>query len=93
MYELLEEYHAAMVIQDMPKSATPLNYVRGDFIYLRFHGPEPRYSGDYSDKFLKRIAENINTWISEKKTVYAYFNNTVGTAVENLQTLNKYVKL
>lgn len=91
--ELLEEYNAAMVIQDIPKSATPLKYAKGDFIYLRFHGPEPRYRGDYSDKFLKQYAEYIKTWISEKKIVYAYFNNTVGAAVENLQTLNKLVQV
>ena len=91
--ELLEEYDAAMVIQDMPKSATPLNFVRGDFVYLRFHGPEPRYRGDYSDEILKKFAGYINIWISEKKTVYVYFNNTVGAAVKNLQTLNKYVQL
>jgi uncharacterized protein YecE (DUF72 family) len=89
--ELLEEYDAAMVIQDMPKSATPLDYVKGDFVYLRFHGPEPRYRGDYSDDFLKQYAGYINNWINEKKTVYAYFNNTVGAAVENLVTLNKFV--
>jgi uncharacterized protein YecE (DUF72 family) len=93
VYELLEEYHAAIVVQDMPKSATPLNDVRGDFIYLRFHGPEPRYRGDYSDDFLKRYARYIEKWISEKKTVYAYFNNTAGAAVKNLETLNKYVQL
>ena len=93
VYELLEEYDAVMVIQDIPKSATPLKDVRGDFVYLRFHGPEPRYRGDYNDEFLKRYAGYIRKWISEKKTVYAYFNNTVGAAVENLQTLNKYVRL
>lgn len=92
VHELLEEYNAAIVIQDISKSATPLSFVKGDFIYLRFHGPEPRYRGDYSDEFLKQYAGYINTWISEKKTVYAYFNNTVGAAVENLQTLNKYVQ-
>jgi len=91
--ELLEEYNAAMVIQDIPKCATPLSFVRGDFIYLRFHGPEPRYRGNYSDEFLKQYAGYVNTWLREKKTVYAYFNNTVGAAVENLQTLNKYVQL
>jgi uncharacterized protein YecE (DUF72 family) len=93
VYELLEEYNASMVIQDIPKSATPLNHVRGDFVYLRFHGPEPMYRGDYSDEFLKQYARNINKWINEKKTVYAYFNNTVGAAVKNLQTLNRHVKL
>ena len=29
VYELLGEYNCAMVIQDIPKSATPLNLVRG----------------------------------------------------------------
>ena len=93
VYELLEEYDAAMVLQDIPKSATPLSDVRSDFIYLRFHGPEPRYRGDYSDEFLKKYAGYVNKWLREKKTVYVYFNNTVGAAVENLQTFNKYVKM
>jgi uncharacterized protein YecE (DUF72 family) len=93
VYELLEDYRAALVIQDIPKSATPLDAATGDFIYLRFHGPEPRYRGDYSDEFLQKYAGHINNWISEKKTVYAYFNNTVGAAVENLQSLNSFVNL
>ena len=92
VYELIDDYDAAVVIQDIPKSATPLSDAKGDFVYLRFHGPEPRYRGDYSDEFLKRYAAYIHKWINEKKTVYAYFNNTVGAAVKNLQTLNKYVK-
>ena len=91
VYQLLEEFNVSMVIHDIPASATPLNEVTGNFIYLRFHGPEPRYSGDYSDQVLKRYAEYIKTWISEKKTVFTYFNNTMGAAVKNLQTLNSYV--
>ena len=66
--------------------------VRGKFIYLRFHGPEPRYRGDYSDDVLKQYASYIKGWLNEKKTVYAYFNNTAGAAFKNLQTLNGYVK-
>lgn len=89
--ELLAEFDATRVIQDMPKSATPIEDVKSDFIYFRFHGPEPRYRGDYSDSFLKNNAEQIKKWIREKKTVYVYFNNTVGEAFKNLQTLNKYV--
>ena len=92
VYELLEEYNAALVIQDIRKSASPMSDVKGELIYLRFHGPEPRYRGSYSDEFLKRYAEYINTWLREKKTVYAYFNNTVGDAFGNLQTLNSYVQ-
>ena len=92
VYELLEEFNVAMVIHDIPKSATPLTEVRGNFIYLRFHGPEPRYRGDYSDHVLKQYATYIKEWLNEKKIVYAYFNNTAGAAIKNLQTLNGYVK-
>ena len=92
VYELLEEFNAGMVIHDIPKSATPLTKVRGNFIYLRFHGPEPRYRGDYSDHVLKQYALYIKEWLNENKIVYAYFNNTVGAAIKNLQTLNGYVK-
>ena len=92
VYELLEEFNVSMVIHDITRSATPLSEVRGDFIYLRFHGPEPRYRGDYSDDVLKHYALLIKAWLNEKKTVYAYFNNTAGAAVKNLQSLNGYLK-
>ena len=65
--------------------ATQLNH------YNTHRGPELRYRATYSDEFLKRYAGYIITWLSEKKTVYAYFNNTVGAAFENLQILNTYV--
>lgn len=91
VYELLEEFNVTMVIHDIPKSATPLNQVRSDFIYLRFHGPEPRYRGDYTNDLLKQYASHVKQWLNERKTVYVYFNNTVGAAIKNLQTLNAYV--
>ena len=91
VYELLEEYKAALVLHDMPDSATPLNDIRGEVVYFRFHGPEPRYRGDYSDTFLERYASFINTLQRENKTVYAYFNNTVGAAFSNLKSFNDYI--
>ena len=92
VYELLEEFNVSMVIHDIPKSATPMGKVKANFIYLRFHGPEPRYRGDYNDDVLKRYATYIKGWLEEKMIVYLYFNNTAGAAVKNLQTLNGYVK-
>lgn len=82
-----------MVIHDIAASATPLYKVAGDFVYLRFHGPEPRYRGDYKDQFLRKYAEYINGWIKEGKTVFVYFNNTVGAAVKNLHMLNGMLNL
>lgn len=93
VYELLEEFDASLVIHDIAASATPLSDVIGNFIYLRFHGPEPRYRGSYSNRSLQQYAGYIKQWMKEGKTVYTYFNNTVGDAVGNLITLNKYVRL
>lgn len=92
VYDLLQSCNASMVLHDMKNSATPWNIVHSDFIYLRFHGTEPRYRGDYSVEFLKQLADSIKKWISEGKTVYAYFNNTLGAAFSNLQTLNQFVQ-
>ena len=91
VYELLEEYNITLVKQDIVASATPPGIHTGDFIYLRFHGPEPRYRGSYSNEFLLQQSADIKTWLGEGKLVYCYFNNTMGDAVKNLQTLNEFV--
>lgn len=90
-YNLLNRYNAAMVIHDLPVSATPLITLEANFMYLRFHGPGGKYRGSYSDDFLYQYAENIKEWISKKKKVYFYFNNTMGDAVKNLVTLNGFL--
>jgi len=92
VYELLDEYNFSVVIQDIPASATPIEAQKSDFIYLRFHGPEPRYRGSYCDEDLMAYAKRIKKWLKNGKTVFCYFNNTMGDAVNNLQTLNSYVR-
>ncbi len=93
VYRLLHSYKATVVIQDMPKAATPLITHRTDFIYVRFHGPTGNYRESYSDDFLSEYSTYIQEWLSEGKTVYAYFNNTMGDAFKNLQTLNHNMNL
>lgn len=88
VYDLLDFYKAAIVIHDIPKSATPLLNHTTDFLYIRFHGPTGNYRESYSEDFLKEYASLIYDWIDEGKTVYAYFNNTMGDAFQNLETLN-----
>ena len=90
-YEILEEYDAVPVIHDIPASASPLANDRSPIIYLRFHGPEPRYRGSYTDTFLKEYAKRIDDWRLQQKTVYCYFNNTMGAAVHNLQTMLSFI--
>lgn len=92
VFEMLEENGIGLVIHDIPASASPLISQSVDFVYIRFHGPEPRYRGSYRDDFLYEYSQYINEWRAEGKTVYCYFNNTMGNAVANLQTLNKFLQ-
>lgn len=92
VYDLLDDYRAAVVIHDIPKSATPLLSHKSSFVYLRFHGPTGNYRESYSDDFLDEYATLINEWKQEGKIVYAYFNNTMGDAFNNLNTLNRLIQ-
>ena len=89
-YDMLNDHGAAMVIHDMVKAPSPM-IITADFIYVRFHGPEPRYSGSYSDHFLSEYSTFIKEWMEEGKTVYSYFNNTMGSAFKNQETLLQFV--
>ena len=90
VYDLLAFYKAAMVIQDIPKSVTPQVDHVSDFIYVRFHGPTGNYRESYPEYFLSEYATYIKEWLTEGKTVYAYFNNTMGDAFKNLESLNRF---
>ncbi|WEA01654.1 DUF72 domain-containing protein [Mucilaginibacter sp. SJ] len=90
--QFAEENLLTIVIQDIPSSATPFYYAAGNTVYLRFHGPGGKYSGSYSAEVLQEYSTYIREWREEGKTVYAYFNNTMGDAVQNLATLNALVE-
>lgn len=91
VYKLMDEYSMAMVIQDKPPAVTPMLDSRLPFVYLRFHGPDGHYGGSYEDDVLSEYASYIQDWLSEGKTVYTYFNNTMGSAVANLFILRDMV--
>jgi len=89
--EYAANYNLSVVIQDIPASATPLDFTGNDTVYLRFHGPGGKYRGSYPDELLAEYSTYIREWQEEGKTVYVYFNNTMGDAVQNLATLTSYV--
>lgn len=91
IYELLDQFKMAMVIQDMPKSATPMTDHDVPYVFLRFHGPNGGYRGSYSDDILAEYASYINEWREDGKTVFAYFNNTMGDALQNVITLDRFI--
>ncbi|WP_276347866.1 DUF72 domain-containing protein [Daejeonella sp. JGW-45] len=91
VHQMLENYGAGIVLHDKAGSQTDFIDQDGSSVYLRFHGPGGNYRGSYTDDFLYEYSSYIRAWIEEGKTVYAYFNNTMGDAVNNLITLNNFV--
>lgn len=92
VYDLISQYYAGIVVQDMPTSATPFRDESVDFKYVRFHGPNGAYRGSYTSDFLYEYAQYIKEWQQEGKELYIYFNNTMGAALENLQTLTGFLQ-
>ena len=90
-YHLIENYSATIVIHDKSRAASPFVKLKSATVYVRFHGPQGDYRGTYSEAFLHEYAGYICEWIKEKKSVFVYFNNTMGKAFDNLETLNAYV--
>ena len=79
-----------LVLHDLPPAPPPL-IDEFDFIYLRFHGTEKGYRGSYTDEYLSGWAHRVTSWLQQGKDVYAYFNNTLGQAAQNLITLKKFI--
>lgn len=91
VFEIITEFNASLVLQDMPNSHIDKLHAKPPFVYLRFHGEKGDYRGTYSADFLNRKAQQISNWLNQGLDVYAYFNNTVGGAAANLLTLNEFV--
>ena len=90
-YSLLDKYHASIVLHDMPKSKNDILNEKANIVYLRFHGLKGDYKGSYPDSFLQDKASQIKQWLKQGKSVYAYFNNTMGDAFNNANTLASYL--
>ena len=88
---LLTQFQTTRVLHDMP--ASKITETPGDlpFIYLRFHGPAGDYKGGYGEATLKEYAGMIKKWQKTHKEVYVYFNNTIGDAIRDLETLRALV--
>src|SRR4030095_1386469 len=87
---LLRQYNVTLVMHDLPAATTPFTMSTAATIYLRFHGTQKGYRGNYPTNLLLEYAEKIKSWMNNGKAVYCYFNNTLGNAINNLQTLNHF---
>lgn len=91
-YELLNQYHASMVYHDKWGSESPQPDLEADHIYLRFHGPRGDYKGSYDPGLLHEYAGYVIDWMHSGKSVFVYFNNTIGDALGNAQALRESIR-
>lgn len=89
---LLNSYRASLVQHDKDGKGLQMHEVDTDAVYIRFHGPNGDYRESYDDTELYEYSSYINDFLTQGKSVYTYFNNTIGTAIANLRTLEGYIK-
>ena len=77
VYELLREFNAAFCIYDFDRHLSPKE-ITADFIYVRLHGPDGAYQGEYQTEQLAGWAGAFSTWASQGKEIYCYFDNDQG---------------
>jgi uncharacterized protein YecE (DUF72 family) len=90
-FDLMDRYGMALVLHDKLSEGGAVIENQTDFVYVRFHGPSGDYKGSYEKSFLYEYASYINEWLEEGKQVYTYFNNTIGNALKNMESLRSFL--
>jgi len=93
VYELLEKHRIALCLFDMKGVPSPIHFT-GSLAYLRFHGSEQKYAGNYSLSALREWAAKIRRWRKQKRSAFVYFNNDLqGHALKNANELKSILKI
>jgi uncharacterized protein YecE (DUF72 family) len=76
---LCKSRKVALCMADRPAflDAPPLT---SDFVYLRRHGAEGNYIGEYTRAQLEQDAARIRSYLAKNRDVFIYFNNDAGGA-------------
>ncbi|HEV2605088.1 MAG TPA: DUF72 domain-containing protein [Microvirga sp.] len=77
--DLLREHDAALCLSDHAAAPAPWEVTAG-WVYIRGHGADGRYAGNYSDDTLDDWARRIAAWRAEGRDVYCYFDNDIKSA-------------
>lgn len=92
-FDLLNRRGVALCVHDMGDKAPP-RIVTGGVAYVRFHGINGRYGGNYPDHVLQDWAGWMKSQAGSVRALYAYFNNDAeGHALENARTLKRMMGL
>lgn len=91
VYETMEYFNAAFCIYHLDGFLSP-KIITADFIYVRLHGPDGPYRGNYGVQTLSGWSGAFSTWSSGKKKIFCYFDNDeAGYAPRNALRLQKMI--
>jgi uncharacterized protein YecE (DUF72 family) len=90
-YAALSEHRVAFCIYDFAGFLSPME-VTANFVYLRLHGPEGPYQGQYQTRILAGWSQAISGWLKQGKEVFCYFDNDeAGYAAQDAWRLQQLV--
>jgi uncharacterized protein YecE (DUF72 family) len=85
----LRRHNAAFCVYELAGFQSPIQ-ITADFAYVRLHGPNGAYQGNYTKKQLGSWAEQIRDWQRQLNDIYVYFDNDQnGYAAWNALELKK----
>lgn len=90
-YHTLAEKGIAFCIFDLNGRLSP-KVLTADFVYIRLHGPEGPYQGQYSLPTLSGWVEDFHLWTQQGKEIFCYFDNDeAGYAAQDALKLQRMV--
>jgi uncharacterized protein YecE (DUF72 family) len=72
--DVLQDHDVSLCIADHHRAPAPW-LVTARHVYVRGHGPDGRYRGNYPETVLRNWVRYIREWRRQGKTVFVYFDN------------------
>lgn len=85
--------HARIAVCQSDAADWPMwDAVTTDLVYIRLHGHTRTYASAYATESLKKYAQAIRQWLTEKKSVHVYFDNDAeGAAPRDAMRLREMI--
>jgi uncharacterized protein YecE (DUF72 family) len=81
----------SICIYDLAGHQSPKE-ITADFVYIRLHGPQEAYRGEYDGSALIQWAGAFYSWAHHGKEIFCYFDNDeAGYAVKNALKLHNII--
>lgn len=90
-YEAMKMMGVAFCMYDLNGYQSPKE-ITADFVYIRLHGPDGAYKGEYDTPTLSGWAGAVSAWLRQGMEIFCYFDNDeAGYAARNALKLQDMV--